>query len=175
MVIAFRPAVESDLPQVGRIVVDAWRSTFAGLLQPDFLNNMSSAQQTERHRRAFFRQGATYHVACAGAENVIGFASGGYSRHGEFPQENEVYAIYILDEYQRQKIGRTLFLSVLDDFKGSNRKGLIVLALEKNPNLGFYKRLGGTQVIAKPLILGAETVDQFAFLWDDISKLPQDC
>jgi hypothetical protein len=32
MIIEFQPAIVGDLPQIGRVVVDAWRSTFAGLL-----------------------------------------------------------------------------------------------------------------------------------------------
>jgi len=173
MVIAIRRAVEGDLPQIGRVVVDAWRSTFAGLLPADFLNNMSCTQQIERHRRAFARPEATYHVASVGDGDVVGFASGGPSRQGYFPQENEVYAIFILEGYQRQKIGCDLFRAVIDDLKESDRKGLIVFALARNPNLGFYEKLGGVQAIAKPLMLGAETVDQLAYIWDDISALLQ--
>ncbi|MFT3966800.1 MAG: GNAT family N-acetyltransferase [Sphingobium sp.] len=171
MVIAIRRAVEGDLPQIGRVVVDAWRSTFAGRLPADFLDAMSCAHQTERHRRAFARPEARYHVASVGDGPVIGFASGGPSRHGDFPQENEVYAIFILEAYQRRKIGRALFGAVVDDLKGTDRKGLIVLALAKNPNLGFYEGLGGVQAMATPLTLGSETVDQFAYLWDDIPAL----
>jgi GNAT superfamily N-acetyltransferase len=173
MVIAFRRAVESDLPQIGRVVVDAWRSTFAGLLPADFLDNMSCAHQTERHRRAFARSGVTYHVASIGNGRVIGFASGGPTRQGDFLHENEVYAIYILEEYQRQKIGGTLFRRIVDDLAESGRKGLILLALANNPNRAFYESLGGMQAMASPLTLGSTTVDQFAYLWDDIAALPR--
>jgi hypothetical protein len=40
-------------------------------------------------------------------------------------------------------------------------------------NLAFYKRLGGHQIMAEPITLGSATVDQIAYLWDDISGLSQ--
>lgn len=171
MVVAFRRAVEDDLSQIGRVVVDAWRSTFTGLLPSDFLDNMSCAYQTERHRRSFARPGVSFHVAIGGDGNVIGFASGGPTRYDDFPQENEVYAIYILEAYQGQKVGATLFRRVVCDFEESGRKGLIVLALANNPNRRFYERMGGRQAIAKPLILGSAMVGQLAYIWDDITVL----
>jgi ribosomal protein S18 acetylase RimI-like enzyme len=118
-------------------------------------------------------QGWTYHVASIGDGRVIGFASGGPTRQGDFPHENEVYAIYILEEYQRQKIGGTLFRRFVDDLAESGRRGLILFALANNPNRAFYESLGGMQAMASPLTLGSATVDQFAYLWDDIAALPR--
>lgn len=110
-------------------------------------------------------------MAIAGGGNVVGFASGGPTRQVDFPQENEVYAIYILEAYQGRKIGVTLFRRVIGDLEESGRKGLILLALANNPNRGFYENLGGRQVIAKPLALGSAMADQCAYLWDDITGL----
>jgi ribosomal protein S18 acetylase RimI-like enzyme len=106
-----------------------------------------------------------------GQGNVIGFATGGPTRQDDFPQENEIYAIYVLEAYQGRKIGSTLLRRVVGDLEESGRKGLILLALTNNPNRGFYERLGGRQAIAKPLALGSATADQFAYLWDDITAL----
>lgn len=132
---------------------------------------MSPAHQTERHHRGFARPGATYHVASIGNGRVIGFASGGPTRKSDFPNESEVYAIYLLEEDQHQYIGSTLFRRVVGDIAESGRQGLILLALASNPYRGFYERLGGVQAMASPLTLGSATVDQFAYLWDDIAAL----
>jgi Acetyltransferase (GNAT) family. len=39
---------------------------------------------------------------------IVGFAAGGRERMGKYMYQGELFAIYILEEYQRQGIGRQL-------------------------------------------------------------------
>ncbi|WP_051336459.1 GNAT family N-acetyltransferase [Rhizobium sullae] len=170
MSIDIRPAHERDIPKIAKVVVDAWRSTFAGILPADFLDGMSYDQQEQRHRRTFGRPGVTYYVACSD-DVVVGFASGGPTRREAFPSENEVYAIYVLAEFQQHHLGSILFRYVATDLKRSGRKGLAVVALKKNPHRSFYERLGGLPSAAGPITLGSATFNQIAYLWDDVASL----
>lgn len=112
------------------------------------------------------RAGVTYYVAVHPVDGIVGFASGGPTRPGGFPQENEVYAIYLLPAFQQQGIGSALFRIVVSDLKSSGRAGLVVFALSSNPNRDFYKRFGGRETPATPVALGDVTVDQVAYVWE---------
>lgn len=123
MMIGIRPAAADDLPDIGRVVVDCWRSTFAGLLPTEFLESMSADHQERRHRRYFGRAGVNYHVACDESGGVVGFANGGPSRDTGFPHEGELYALYLLPAYQRRGIGTSLFSRVAGDLERAGCRG----------------------------------------------------
>jgi GNAT superfamily N-acetyltransferase len=167
--IKFRRADERDLVEIGHVTVDTWRATFDGLLPETFLDGMTYQEQTERHHRYFSQKGVVFHVATDQDGKIIGFASGGPNRHADFSAENEVYAIYVLQAYHGRKIGSGLFRRVAKDLGGSGRNGLVVFALGNNPNRVFYQHLGGRETSATQLALGSATVNQFAYVWDDMS------
>lgn len=171
MAIEIRPAVDGDLSGIARVVVDAWRATFAGLLPEDFLKGMSYRHQEQRHRRYLGHAGIAYYVAEDEKGEVVGFGSGGSSRHSGFPQEAEVYALYLLPGYQRRKIGSALFTKVARALKDMEHKGLLALALENNPNKGFYERLRGRPVATGSLTFGETAIGQIAYVWDDLPAL----
>lgn len=129
------------------------------------LDGLSQDHQERRHERMLERVDVTVHPV----EGVVGFASGGPTRDGSLTRQNEVFAIYLFPAYQRQNIGSLLFRSVIGDLKSSGREGLVVFALSKNPNRHFYKRLGGQETTAQPIAIGDDTVDQVAYVWEDIA------
>ncbi|TXI10366.1 MAG: GNAT family N-acetyltransferase [Rhizobium sp.] len=171
MAIGIRLAVEGDLPGIAHVVVDTWRATFAGVLPEDFLQGISHDQQVRRHRRYLGHAGIVYYVAEDENGVVVGFASGGPSRHPGFSHDAEVYALYLLPAHQRRKLGSMLFARVAGDLGDAGHKGLLALALENNPNRVFYERLRGRAVQTEPLILGGTAVGQVAYVWDDIPAL----
>jgi GNAT superfamily N-acetyltransferase len=167
-----RTAIEGDIPGIAKVLVDSWNATFRGLVPDDFLDGMSFARQEQRHRRMFALPGTIYHVAVdALSEAVVGFASGGPIRHPLFSYQNELYTIYVLDAWQRRRIGTHLLRAVASDLCRDGRQGLVVWVLASNPNRSFYERHGGRLVSTKPITLGSGTVDQMAFAWDDLRSL----
>jgi GNAT superfamily N-acetyltransferase len=167
-----RQAAESDIPGIAKVLVDSWNSTFRGFLPDDFLDGMSLERQEQRHRRTFAIAETTYHVAVdAVTEDVVGFASGGPIRHPLSAYQNELYAIYLLEAWQGQRIGTHLLRAAAGDFSRSGRQGLAVWVLAGNPNRAFYARHGGRVVDTKPITLGSATVDQVAYAWDDLGAL----
>jgi ribosomal protein S18 acetylase RimI-like enzyme len=113
--VKIRRANETDLTAISHVLVDTWRSTFCGVVSDRFLDNMSYAQQRDRHLRYMLDQRVSYSVAeCGQAGAVIGFVSGGPIRDREFPYASELYAIYIRQEFQGRGIGRRLFCTLVD-------------------------------------------------------------
>ena len=170
MAFEIRRAAERDVPGIATVVVDTWRSTFAGLLPSEYLDDLSHAHQERRHQRMFGRSDVIYHVALDN-EAVVGFASGGVSRHDRFSQANELYAIYVLPTAQRRNIGSILFRRVVTDLQQFDRQGLVTMALALNPYRHFYSNLGGREEDGGTLALGSVAVEQIAYTWTDTSEL----
>lgn len=170
MVLEIRRGREADIPGIAMVVVDTWRATFAGRLPSEYLDGLSYAHQEKRHRRMFGQPDVTYHVA-VDDEVIVGFASGGPSRHDRYPDDNEVYAIYVLPTAQRRNIGSILFRRIVTDLQKSDHRGLVTMALALNPYRHFYTRLGGTETDGGTIKLGSVVAEQIAYAWADTSEL----
>ena len=52
----------------------------------------------------------------------------------------EIYAIYILKEYQQRGIGKKLINFAVNDLINENYDKVVIWALKDNPNVKFYKK-----------------------------------
>lgn len=168
--IRIRPASEADLPDIARVLVDTWHTTFAGIISSSFLDSLNYQHQEARHRKIFAQQNTLYYVAEKNGA-VIGFASAGPDRTEEQPCDTELYAIYIRKEHHSLGLGRKLVAAIAGDLINQNRLSLRVWALTNNPYRHFYTRLGGRQERVLPIQLGTETHHQESIVWNDISTL----
>ena len=114
--IFIRKAEVDDAKGIAKVHVDSWRTTYKGIVPDTFLDNLSY-----EHRELTWKKGINENnVYIAENENgkVIGFSTGGKERTGKYEAYiGELYAIYILKEFQGKGIGRLLFQSIVDDLK----------------------------------------------------------
>ena len=89
----------------------------------------------------------SYFVAETENGDIVGFANAGPEREGDRIYRGELYAIYILEEYQRIGLGRRLFSSVTRRLLADGFNSMLLWVLEDNrPAIRFYESLGGEQV-----------------------------
>jgi GNAT superfamily N-acetyltransferase len=99
---------------------------------------------------------------------IIGFSAGGISRTNDHDFPSELWAIYVLQSYQGQGIGKALFEAVHRELSVSYKK-MIIWVLEKNHSAHrFYENLGGTKLdLKKPFQWDGKSVaTEIAFGWD---------
>ncbi|MCR5664607.1 MAG: GNAT family N-acetyltransferase [Oscillospiraceae bacterium] len=125
-----------------------WQESYRGMVDDGYLDRMTLAQTEEKAFR--WRDGIL--VAKDGAR-VVGFVGYGPA-HGE-DGAGEVYALYVLAEYQHRGIGYALLRRALDGLAGCRVIHLWAFA-ENKKALRFYERVGfhpdGTE---KEIVLGA--------------------
>jgi GNAT superfamily N-acetyltransferase len=102
---------------------------------------------------------------------VFGFVSGGALRDSIPGYDAELYAIYLLQQKQKQGLGRTLVRRLAEVLRGRGYRSLVVWVLERNPCLGFYTRLGGVRVLTKEIQIGGAQLTEVALAWSDIADL----
>jgi GNAT superfamily N-acetyltransferase len=160
-----RPATVDDAPAIARIHVASWRSTYQALLPRDYLASLSEAGYTDRWRR-FIGEGSSRVYLVEHEGEAIGFASGGRERAGEKGYSGELYAIYVLDAFQRHGYGRELVCAVVSGLREMGLEDLIIWVLRDNqPARGFYERLGGVYVRAQPITIGTVTLEEVSYGW----------
>ncbi|WP_223829931.1 GNAT family N-acetyltransferase [Paenibacillus arenilitoris] len=100
--------------------------------------------------------------------NIVGFSNGGRSRYHEYKHDGELYAIYLLKNYQRLGIGRMLFRSVVESLKENGCTSMMLWVLENNPAVSFYKSLGGRSIGRKTITIGGDRLVELAIGWDSL-------
>ena len=125
----------------------SWQESYAGIVDAGYLAQMTLESCEEKA----FRWRDNIFVAKDG-ERVVGFVG-----YGAAPGEDgagEVFALYLLEEYQKRGIGYALMRRALDELSGCRVVRLWAFA-ENRKALSFYERvdfrLDGTE---KEIILG---------------------
>lgn len=130
----------------------SWQESYAGIVDPGYLSRLT----LEKCEAMAFRYPENTWVAKVG-ERVVGFTAAGKYR-GEDGSESdvgEVYALYVLQEYQKQKIGYALMRHSLSVLQGCRRIYVWVLR-ENQKAISFYERVGfRADGAEKELVLGS--------------------
>jgi GNAT superfamily N-acetyltransferase len=170
-----RNAVLEDAPALARVRVDAWRETYRGLIPDAYLDELSYAENESNFSNrieAGERQGCCL-VAEDEAGTLLGFAIGGIERSLNPEYMGEIYAIYLLKEYQRKGVGTALVKAVVQWLLDREMNSMTIWALEQNPARKFYEALGGTLIGTKPLVILDAHLTEVGYGWPDIRKLIQ--
>jgi ribosomal protein S18 acetylase RimI-like enzyme len=163
-----------DAASIARVHVDSWRSTYAGMLPEDMLLKLSSADHEARwwrHVLGRFRRRHYVYVAEHETDGVIGFISGGPARESGLDPQAEIYALYLLDEYQDEGIGRKLFLRLATHLNRECGPSLLVWVLSENPSRFFYEAMGGRCIAHRTERMGNAEVQETAYGWADMAQL----
>lgn len=104
--------------------------------------------------------------------DIIGFSNGGKERTGNYPNYNgELYALYIIKEFQRKGIGKLLLKPVVDLLITNGIYSMIVKVLEENHSRYFYESLGAQRLDTLEIKIAGETYRELVYGWEDIREL----
>lgn len=170
-----RKATGEDAAGIARVHVDAWRTTYRGIVPDTYLQSLSYETRTENWTRYIQEtsQGrSSIFVAEDDTERIAGFAAGGVNRDDDPEYRGELYAIYILQDYQRHGIGRELTRSIVSALLATDINTMLLWVLAQNmPARSFYEALGGRPVRQKPHAIGGVSFEEVAYGWLDIHPL----
>lgn len=130
----------------------SWQESYAGIVDPGYLSRLT----LEKCEAMAFRYPENTWVAMDG-ERVVGFTAAGAYRGADDGEtdEGEVYAIYVLQEFQKQGIGYALMRHSLSVLQGCRRIYVWVLR-ENQKGISFYERVGfRADGAEKELVLGS--------------------
>jgi ribosomal protein S18 acetylase RimI-like enzyme len=176
MTVTVRRATAADIPDIARVHVDTWRSTYPGIVPQDFLDALDASGRAKMWDAEIAKDDCHVLVAeYAGA--ICGFISGGVLRDGiDVAAQNydsEIYTLYVLAAAQGRGAGRELMRALAERLVQGGLMRPVVWALEKNPWCGFYERLGGKRVAQKTIEIGGAQLSDVAYGWDEIGRLLQ--
>lgn len=147
--ITFREATVADALAVAKVHVGSWRESFAGIVPQSFLDKMSVENRAKAFENGFAFDSYKMFVAETQENGIVGFADFGKTRDNQSKFEAELYAIYLLRDFQRKGIGGKLFDLGVKYLVANNMNSLSLTALEASPYKRFYEKMGGRLIERK--------------------------
>jgi ribosomal protein S18 acetylase RimI-like enzyme len=167
-----RQARLTDAQAIGRIEVETWRTTYAGMLPDRVLLGMSEQRQIAswagflRHR-----PGDVFVAEAEGSQGLSGFGNCGPQREQTLGYGGEVYTLYVRPEAQGAGVGRELLLALFARLIHCGHRSALIWVIRANPSRFFYERLGGKLALHRPIPLGGAPVEAVAYGWRDLRAL----
>jgi L-amino acid N-acyltransferase YncA len=161
---AGRPA---DAPAIGRVYVETWRTTYAGMVPDTVLLDMNESIQGARWAGVIGRKRELIKVAEDARAGIVGMASGGRARRGS-SFAAEVFTLYVLPDYQGAGIGRGILGNMFRSFRAGGLNSAIIWVLAPNPARFFYEALGGERVGERAERLWGADLPEVAYGWRNL-------
>ena len=168
--IIYREAKVDDAASVARVHVFSWHASFTGIVPDSFLKKLTIENRTKAFSERFRDNNYKMYVAETSAGEVVGFADVGEPRHDVGPYDAELYAIYILHEFQGKGIGARLFELVKEFVISQNKTSMYLMALEASPYRPFYEKMGGRLVGKKNIKLEGDDFGAVIYGWERLVR-----
>jgi ribosomal protein S18 acetylase RimI-like enzyme len=172
MQVIIRQALCSDAAALAQVHIDSWRTSYQGIIPADYLSNLSYKQRENQWARVLCDTANHEFVYVAQTETgeIAGFASGGALRTDIPPYTSELYAIYLLENYQKQGIGLQLFEAIKNRLLQNGFSSMLLWVLTENTIARrFYEARGGQVVKTQKFELGGVTLEETGYGWPHLT------
>jgi ribosomal protein S18 acetylase RimI-like enzyme len=174
--ITIRRATKGDAAAIGRVHVETWQSSYAGLLPDAMLVRMSEVRQSAWWSRALGdpREARGIFVADDEEMGVVGFGSCGPVREipegldGTESRVGEVFTLYVESDFQNLGLGRRLLDAMFRQLQADGYDTAVLWMLADNPTRFFYEGLGGALVGRRTDRMSGTEVEEAAYAWRDL-------
>lgn len=143
-----RRATKNDNATIAQLSVLCWQQSYRGIFTPDFLAQLEWEQRATGRKKFCSENKIVTGFIAEIAEQAIGFCDVGPARMIEdMPiidrSFGEIYAIYVLREFQKQGIGLALFKAACEYLINHGFARCIIWTLKENqPAIAFYNAIG---------------------------------
>jgi len=166
--VTYRKASIKDLAEIAKVHVDSWQKSFASIINQSHLDNLSYKKREEAFKTGFGK-GKDYNLIVAEINGqIVGFVDYGKPRSHEDEYESELYAIYILKDFQRKGIGKGLVNNCARDLIKKGINSMFTLALEVSPYKKFHEKLSDCVFKDKIIDFAQEKHQLIGFGWKDL-------
>lgn len=165
-----RPGTIDDIEGLAIVHVESWRTTYRGIVADSYLDGLTIEGRVNLWKQIIdpSNEGSYTFVIEDDQGKVAGFINGGGSREQDMGYDAEIYAFYLLQENQGKGYGRLLFNKMVETFKETGSKSMLLWVLEENPSVQFYKKMGGEIISRQELFIGDVPVMEISLGWKGI-------
>jgi GNAT superfamily N-acetyltransferase len=175
--LVIRVAVPDDARAIAQVRVDAWRTTYRGMIPDAYLAAMSVDDSEALWSRVLNATSSRASViVAANGRDIVGFAAGNLLAEPKHGLDAELTAIYLRRGSQRAGIGSRLVGAVVGAVVAAERPqgatGLITWVIAGNKGArAFYERLGAELLIERPFQWDGMDLVEVGYGWRSLDAL----
>jgi GNAT superfamily N-acetyltransferase len=175
--LTIRPAVPGDAPAIAGVRVDAWRTTYRGMIPDAYLDGMTVEASTALWDRVLNAPANRTAVVVAEHDGqVVGFAAANLLDPPKHGADAELSAVYLRHDYRRAGLGRRLVAAVVQSMQAHGARALVVWVIAANKAArAFYESLGGQLVVEQPFQWDGMDLVEAGYLFPDLAALAAAC
>ncbi len=170
--IVIRAARPEDAKDIAFVHVESWRSTYSGIVSQNYLDQLKYEDREKMWTSILHQYTPRSHVLIAydkDKKKVVGFVSSGPKRdHPNLPYDGEIYALYLLKEFQALGTGGILFDASCRELRTAGFQNAMLWVLKANPSIGFYNAMGGKVISELDCEIAGEKMKEVLIGWDTI-------
>lgn len=181
MGLEIRKAVLDDAENIAIVHTNAWRESYRGIIDQDFLDTQVSLDIRIKRRIEILQNPEKNHAHFVAEYDgqIVGFICCGAFRIPDNtpltnPPQGEISAVYLLDSAKRQGIGKKLFKTAVNALIDQNYTTMGIWVLSENTVArGFYHAMGGTtqQEDDIDITIGDRAYQECLYRYDDLTKI----
>jgi GNAT superfamily N-acetyltransferase len=164
----YREASVAECEAVAKVHVRSWKESFAGLVPQTVMDRITVENRTKAFEKRFQSDSYKLYVGEAADRGLIGFADCGEPRERIDTYQAELYAIFLLPEFQGSGVGRQLFSLCVEGLVKSGKSSMYLLAFENSPYRSFYDKMGGRLVRKRPVEIEGTMFDAVVYGWTNL-------
>jgi GNAT superfamily N-acetyltransferase len=171
--ITIRPATPADAVAIAQVRVDAWRTTYKGMIPDAYLAAMKVEESAALWEKILTAgPNSTSVFVAVDASAVVGFAAGHMLAEPKHGVDAELSAVYLVRDAQRTGVGQRLVATVAAAQRAHGATGLIVWVIAGNKAArAFYEKLGAELLIEQPFTWDGMDLVEAGYGWRDLNAL----
>ena len=171
--VIIRAAQPIDASGIAQVRVDAWRTTYRGMIPDAYLAAMRVEESSALWEKVLTAAPNTTNTFVADVDGrVVGFASGSMLAEPKLGFNAELAAVYIDRDMQRSGIGRKLVAAVAAAQRAHGATGLVVWVIAANKAArACYEALGAQLEIEQPFTWDGMDLVEAGYGWRNLDAL----
>ena len=139
-------ANENDALQIAIVNVYTWKTQYTGLMPEELIDaRIKNIEFSEEKIKERIKEDGNYIVVKKG-NTVVGFVRYGKCDIKDYEEYGEIKALYLLEGFQGNGLGRELFQRAREELNNIGYKKMRINCLKGNPTLNFYIYMGGKHI-----------------------------
>ena len=148
-----------------QVYVETARAQYQAIVPGRMLERLTPGHVARRWELLLTNHRWVRSVAVASIDSgLVAFAAAGPARVVLPNNAGELYAIYVLPQWQRLGLGRRLFYRTMESLASAGFDAIVTWVIAANPSGRFFESLGGTVAAATTSRSGLTKV---AYVWGE--------
>jgi ribosomal protein S18 acetylase RimI-like enzyme len=167
-----RLSTPEDAAGIAHVRLNSWRTTYQGLVPESMLNHQSHERAMQNWSERLANPNNVVYVAATETGDIVGYGYGGRERTHVDKYDCEIYALYLLKDFQRKGLGKGLICHLVAAFIQRGWHSMTISALATNtPACDFYLHIGGRAIGKNVLKTDEGDLEETTFGYEDLELM----